>query len=160
METTEKLEYNKIGGFLLLPIAGLVYSIFTTTRVVMTELYSYFINGTYAALTSINSQYYHPRWAYIIITELLMNIIVIIFCIVLLTLCFKKKSTFPKMMIVYFLLRIVFSFMFMMFAYAIPTISSTYQNQCLVNWMVSMFGGAAWITYFSISKRVKCTFKK
>lgn len=152
-------QLNGISGWLIIVAIGIILSpIFIIVS--LFPLYSeIFNNGSWEILTTPGTAEYSPLWAPILITEIAVNIGLVLLWIYIAIIFFFKKSTFPNIYIGALLFSIVF---IVIDAYAVklvipnePVFDADTTN-ALIN---SFIHAAIWIPYILISKRVKATFK-
>src|SRR2546421_3242626 len=153
----EAKSHEGIGGWLILvafillraPIAVVI----TLTRAVFPLLQ----HDTWVALTTKDSELYHPLWAPLIISELVVNFLFLAFAIAVLVLFFRRKRSFPKLVIVLFLANFIWEVFLILVYRRIPTTADEFGSS-LAQAIGLGIGCAIWIPYFLISKRVRATF--
>lgn len=151
-----------IGGWLILPLIGLIINPFLLFYYLMTDVFPYLNAETWERLTSTNGDLYHPLFGPIVIIELIYIPATILAIIALLFLFFKKKSIFPKLMMIYLGTTLILdtltgyiNLQIILSAYGNNPITS---QEFTFNVLRAMLITSVWITYFSRSKRVKNTF--
>ncbi len=147
-----------IGGWLILPLLGLVLTPFRIGFQTFTDVLPALRPATWAALTTPGTKAYHPLWAPAILFELTANSLLILFSLVLLWLFFRKSGRVPMLMIVWLLAIIAAQAIDLVFANQIPAIAALSDADGLRNLARSVLGAAIWVPYFLLSKRVKNTF--
>jgi hypothetical protein len=156
--TTSSNEPRGIGGWLILPIIGLIFTVCRFSLTLKTYV-TLFTGPAWERLTTEGSPVYHPLSGPLLIFEAIGNLSFVCAAIVLLVLIFLKHPLLPKMMIGFHVLNLVFvsldgalaSFT-PLFASAIPVITEELTR--------SIISAAIWIPYFLRSRRVKNTFVK
>lgn len=149
---------RRIGGWLLLVAIGLVIGPMRILDYLFTDYLPLFSNGTWDTLTSVDSEYYIPGIAVLMISELLINVLVIIVSIYLIVLFFKKKSVFPK----WYAGLAVFSLVFILldaysFSLLVPEIEM-FDADTVKEISRSLISCLIWAPYLLISSRAKETF--
>ncbi len=149
-----------IGGWMILPAIGLVLTPFillyqiATTGFFSSEIWTVFKEAGYknANLLTIYTG-----------IEFIYNIVFLVFTILLLILFFTKRTSFPKLIVIFYASNVV-----------VPIIDHLLINSALPHELItpgedasfygevtkSIIGAAIWIPYFLISERVKNTFYK
>lgn len=132
--------YNKIDGALIFVAAGLAISIITTISSVTDEI------------SKANSS-----------MQVALSIIGIIFALIpfaLLVILFKKKRKFPTYIRIYYLLNLGIAYLNYISAKSMPDIPGKIKsiNHSIDVLAITFVGCCIWVTYFSISARVKKTF--
>jgi hypothetical protein len=159
MEQTENEKALKIGGWLLLPVLGLIISPVKIGAALINIYLSIFTNGAWQALTSPSSKVYQPLWASLIVFEVLENIIILGLVLTTLVFFFKKSKYTPKLIIGLYVLNLVFVSFDVFFARQIQ-IPMNANQEIVKGFLISIIPVAIWIPYFLVSKRVKATFIK
>jgi hypothetical protein len=157
IKKVEEQKYQRIGGWLILVGIGIVVNPLRILLVIG-KLIPLFFNGSWKILTTPGTAAYHPMWAPSIIFELLGNIAVLVFSIVLAVLFFQKRSVLPKVITAFFLLNLAFVIVDFLLANSIPAIANQGNQAPLGEIFRSIILCLIWIPYFLISKRVKGTF--
>jgi len=160
-ETSNK-KYNKIGGWLILPVIGLVISpVLLLDKIFNDFLPVLFNNEIWNYLTLPTSEGYHPMWAAALYYEFYGNIAMLIFIVIILIFFFKKHKITPVLMIFYLIANLMFVFFDQIIIQSIPSVTEVVEVERVYIEIVRAFISAAiWIPYFIFSKRVKGTFTK
>ncbi|MCM3358207.1 MULTISPECIES: DUF2569 family protein [unclassified Psychrobacillus] len=153
-----------IGGWLILPLIGLITSPFVIIAYLMIDVFPFLTAEGWESIASKSGEYYHPLFGPFVITDLIICIAQISTVIVLLILFFKKKTFFPKVMITCLTIMLIIDILIGYINLQIienvfgsdPLTSQYY----MFNVIRAMISTSIWITYFSKSKRVKNTFVK
>lgn len=163
MEETQSMvnpekKYDSIGGFLILLAIGIVINPIRLSVSVFKDLLPVFSNPTWSALTTPDGGAYHPLWAPLLISELIVNIIFAVFSIIIAVLFFQKRKFFPKLMIIFLLSNLVFIVADHFAANLIPFVAS--QTNLKSFEQIAQIGIASliWVPYLLLSSRVKGTF--
>ncbi len=154
----QKPEPRGIGGWLILPIIGLiitsVYGIFTFIR----DLLPVFKEGLWPALTTPGSAAYHPLWAPALIFELVMGVALIALPIVLLMIMKNKSRRLPKLMVAWYVGVLLAQIIDVVLLSQIPAVANQPDGGDFKDLARAAVVCAIWVPYFLISKRVKNTF--
>ena len=152
-------QLNGISGWLIIVAIGIILSPIYIVQSLFPLYSEIFNNGSWEILTTPGTAEYSPLWAPILITEIAVNIGLVLLWIYIAIIFFLKKSTFPNIYIGALLFSIVF---IVIDAYAVklvipnePVFDADTTN-ALIN---SFIHAAIWIPYILMSKRVKATFK-
>lgn len=148
----------KIGGGLILVAIGVTTSPIYLAYSLLETYPSFFTDGTWKALISKTSAAYSPSLAAYILTELVINIVILIGSIYLIVLFLKKKSEFPKWYagIAFFSLSFV-SVTLIFFALNFPD-AVLFDEETVKAIGKSAFACFVWTPYLFLSKRSKETF--
>ena len=150
-----------LGGWLILPILGLIVSPFTIGLTLVRDILPIFGDGTWEMLTSPSSELYHPLWEPLIWLELAGNVLLITLALVTLWFVFTKSRLAPRMMIAWLVFGALFVAADFVLAERIPMIAEQPADPDSVRDLIRTFVGAAiWIPYLLVSKRVRATFIK
>ena len=147
-----------IGGWLLLPLLGLIFSPIRVGFQTVRDLLPVLKPETWNALTTPGSAAYHPMWAPVIIFEVVANCLLIVLTLMLLWLFLRKSSRVPMLMVIWLLAIVGVQIVDLLLAAQIPDVASQPDNQSMVDLARSVVGALIWVPYFLRSKRVKNTF--
>jgi hypothetical protein len=145
-----KKEPQGIGGWLILVLIGLAITPFRTLLIVIKDI-----------LPVIDSEIINnnPPLKGMIYSELIINLIFVVFSILLFILMLKKLKIFPSLIIVYFISNLFFVVIDMIAGSQIPIIREQGLNESsIIELCRAIIGSAIWVPYFIYSKRVKNTF--
>jgi Protein of unknown function (DUF2569). len=149
-----------INGWLVLVGIGIVFSPLRILLQVGTNYSKIFSNGAWSALTTPGTEAYHPLWAPIILTEVVINALLVCAFICLAYLFFTKKSIFPKIYIGVLLFNLIFV---VADAFSIKLVlpnEPAFDLETGKEVARSLIANLIWIPYMLVSKRVKATFVK
>jgi hypothetical protein len=151
-------EYDSIGGWLILVAIGLILMPFRLGYDMVTEFLPAVSPEVWSALTDKSSAAYNPALATVIVWEVIANLSLLIYALVVIVLFFQRRRFVPKMMIGLYAgsLAIVLLDILLVRLVA-PDLTSVGASQMgeIARLVVSC---AIWIPYFIVSERVKGTF--
>jgi hypothetical protein len=152
-----------IGGWLFVPLAGLflVPLLHVDSFIRMLPVFE---QRNWDALTALASPGYHWAWAPVLLSELVINAILILCWPVLIILFLRMKRILPKLLIGYYLLEVI-PVCLSTFGFSIITmqrfeLSGLFSPENLSRILNGSIWAMIWIPYFIVSKRVKRTFIK
>lgn len=145
-----------IGGWLILPIIGIIISPF----IIAYQLYitEYFDLAVWDFISSKDSVGYNVTWSFAFLFELLMNCFFIIYTLFLVFLVIKRRTIFPIHYVWFRIINLVFV---IADAFIVTQINSEYFVNEEINYkeiVKSFLGSMIWIPYMLQSQRVKDTF--
>jgi hypothetical protein len=153
-------EPQGIGGWLILPMIGLILIPVLLTIDLFNTYLPIFTTGSWRALTDPESPAFHPLWKPVLLFEILGNITFIGYAVVLLVAFFLKFHRFPLMYIAFLILNVIFVASDLYLAQQIPAVAAQPNDAAVQSLTRAVVGAAIWIPYFLVSKRVKNTFVK
>lgn len=146
-----------LGGWLWLVGFGLVVTPLRTIGLLLSVHLPIFRDGTWGVLTNVDSSQYQAAWALLLISEIAIDVLLVLADLYLLYLFFSKHRWFPRLYIGLSLFSLVFvaadawgaQLLFAEEALDPETRRDIIQStvQC-----------AIWVPYMLVSKRVKLTF--
>ncbi len=145
-----------IGGWLVFPAIGLVFNLIGLTVMVLGELLPILTGPQWEFLTTEGSEAYHPMWGPVILFELVGNSLLILASGVIATLFFLRKSAVPRLMVGFFLFRILIIAIDEVLAGQLP--AESIEGQGIGELVKVVVQACIWIPYFLVSKRVRNTF--
>lgn len=148
-----------IGGWLLLPLFGLITSPIRVSVTFVTDLVPALEPEAWSRLTAPGSEVYDPMWAPLLIFEIVANIVLITFPIVLLWLFFRKSYRLPGLFIAWLLLHVGVQTVDLALASQVSAASGAI-SAGFKELARAIIGAAIWIPYFLKSVRVRNTFTK
>lgn len=144
-----------LGGWLVLVGLGVTVTPFRVLVTLIQSLSGY-STTTWAALTTPGASNYHPGWAPILMFELLGNIALFVFSVLLAWLFYRRKRQFPIVFTWIVLLSWAFVAIDHLAAGFVPL-----QDPDPVNWagdFMRLLAAVLWIAYMRRSRRVRNTF--
>ena len=154
----ETPSYPKIAGWLYLVGIGVVMNPLFLLVSVGGDLLPLFFSDTWTMLTTPDSAAYHPMWAPLLIFELIGNVGLLLFSVVVAVLFFQKRKLLPKVIIAFMLSSLTFVVADHFLANTIPFIANAADSELTIAIIRSAVTCIIWIPYFLLSKRVKGTF--
>jgi hypothetical protein len=149
---------NGLGGWLILIGIGIVFGPLQMLMEFIPLYSEMFTNGSYEVLTTPGSIAYNPFWAPVVITELLVNILILLTAVYIAVKFFTKKSNFPK----WYIGLAVFTLVFLVIdAFAIKLVlpnAAVFDPDTVKEIFLQVFRVLVWVPYMLKSKRVKATF--
>ncbi len=150
---------TQIGGWLVLPGIGLVL----TPLVVIFQLAQngYFDN----AIWSVFHQAGYENATALTISvgfELVYNLCLLVFTVLLVILYFKKRTSLPKLIIIFYTLNVIMPLLELVLVFPLfpdGILGESDRSETYGQITRSFIGAAIWIPYFMVSERVKDTFK-
>lgn len=152
-----------IGGWLLLPILGLIITPLLILVSLRRDVLPALETSAWNALTTPGEPIYHSLWAPYIIGSIVLNAITITSAIWLLVLGFKCRKSFPNLIIAFYLYTVSVA-MFEMaavngfLATVLPAEARNMEPQVSGALVRAIVVCGIWSIYFKVSKRVKNTF--
>ena len=151
-------ELKGLSGWLILVGIGVVIA---PIRLLVTYIPIYtpiFEDGTWEAVTSVDSELYNPLWGPLLIGEIAYNSIMVAASLYLIYLFFSKHYLFPKLYIAIVAVSLVFIPLdAWLVTKALPT-EPMFDPETTMELMRVLIGGLIWVPYMLVSKRVKATF--
>lgn len=157
-ESNSSYRQKKLGGWMVIPLIGLLLTpIFLVVTLAENAYYdagvwSAFYDGGYDNATSLT-----------LITgfELIYNLLFLIFTLLLIILFFKKRTSLPKLIVIFYGLNVLVPLLELLFVTPLLPAELRYLGDGPAAYKEigrSIVGAAIWIPYFRISERVKDTF--
>ncbi|QNF32544.1 DUF3857 domain-containing protein [Adhaeribacter swui] len=141
-----------IGGWLNLVRVGLCLS----PLLIAISLFSNFFNiAIWTMLTDASSESYSPIQALLVLFELAGNVALIVYTILILWLFHQRRTSVPRLLIVFYTFNFLFIFFDNAFAVMLKLAEADFKQI-----FQAMIAAAIWIPYFIKSNRVQSTFTK
>ncbi len=157
---TDNAEPKGLGGWLILPLIGLIVSPIRMAVSLNNDFLPIFQEGYWEVLTTPGSEAYHHLWGPPIAFEIVGNLVFIVFALILIFLFFTKSPVFPSLIIIYITTNLLYVVGDFFFADLIPAIAAESDPESTRELFRTVVRAAIWIPYFRMSKRVKNTFVK
>ncbi len=147
-----------IGGWLILPLLGLIIRPFSYLWAMLQLIPSVFVSKTWRSLTDGASPQFDAQWAPALLFELFYNSFALILTFLVLALFFARRAWWPRLFIGLLILDAIAILTDLIFAMNLPVDPGvvTGARALLVGAVV---GAAIWIPYVLVSRRVKATFR-
>jgi hypothetical protein len=158
MAQSEQKSPKGIGGWLVLPLLGLIISPLRLVYMIYEELWPIFSADYWQELTSPDSLSYHPLWFSVLLFEVAGNTIVFFLGLAALLSYLRKSRKAPRLVILWFLLAFVLVAADTYFRSIIPGAAEQLAPSASSELWRAGITAVIWIPYFFISKRVKATF--
>lgn len=152
-EPKEATRYHTIGGWLILPAIGLCI----TPLRMMYDLFNieYFNYSNWRILTDPNFAAYDVKLGSFILIEMILNMALLFYSVVLVILFFKRRTSVPMLAAIFyssnFLLLLVDGIVGAEY-------SDGMDNETITSIFRSLIGALIWVPYFLVSERSKGTF--
>ncbi len=153
-------EVSGIGGWLILPLLGLLFTPVKIGYLMSTLFVPVFTEGYWEVLTSPESEAYHALWGPLIIFELVGNLFFLCFSIYLIVLFFRKNYLLPKLYIAFLISNVVFLTIDYFVSDLIPAVAMEDSSESMKELVQTIAAACIWTPYFLKSRRVKNTFVK
>lgn len=155
---SENEELKGLGGWLILVGIGVVIAPIKMLVSYVPLYVSMFKDGTWRALTSVNSEAYNQFWAPLLIGEIIYNSIIFLGCTYLVYLYFTKHYLFPRLFIALMIVSLVFIPIDSWLVRIVLPNEPIFDADTTKEFARTLIGCIIWIPYILISKRVKLTF--
>ena len=150
--------YEGIGGWLILVAFALIRAPIAVIVTLVRSVFPLLRHDTWIRLTNQDFESYHPLWAPLIVSELVVNLVFLALSLIVLILFFRHKRSFPKFVIALYLANLVWEICLTLVMRHIPATSGEPATSSLVGVIGLALACAIWIPYFCVSKRVRATF--
>lgn len=101
---------------------------------------------------------YSPYWKTVITSQIVIEILVLIFTVITMIAFFRRKKSAIKLMIVFYILLVAYPIVSLQIGNIIPLIAENQMTNVYSNIFSAFIASLIWISYFIKSKRVKNTF--
>ena len=147
-----------IGGWLILPMLGLIIAPIQMGALLAMVYMPIFLDGSWEILTTPGSEAYHHLWAPILVFEILCNVCLLVFSVILLVMFFRKHCKLPCLIIVFYVLNLAFVGIDFFVSDLIPSVAEESDPKSVKELIKAITNAAIWIPYFLQSRRVQNTF--
>lgn len=141
-----------------MPLVGLIINPVRIGVTVVNELLPVFEPEAWKALTTPGQETYHSMWAPLLLFELVANVGLTLFTLVVLVLFLKKSRRVRPLIIALLAAQVLVLLADWALVGMIPALAHDPEAQDLSDLRRSLLGAAIWIPYFVISRRVRNTF--
>ncbi len=157
MSQTEGVEEGPkgFGGWLILPMIGLVLSPFRMAVQFFTDLWPVFKPDVWRQLNDASLPGHQPMLPTMIIVESVVNVAMLVFTLALVWYFFTKSRHTPRLYIVWLVLLVVIQ---VVDSALVSSLGVPIDKDSMRDLIRSVITSAIWIPYFLVSKRVKNTF--
>jgi hypothetical protein len=153
-------EPERIGGWLILVGIGVVLSPIQLLISSVISFFPLFSDGSWGALTTITSAFYHPLWGPLILGELIFNFGKTLVLIYIVYLFFSRDHLFPKFYAAIIVATLLFIPLDAWMVKIILPYEPMFDPDTAQNFFITLIGGMIWIPYLLLSQRAKATFVK
>jgi len=152
-----------IGGWLLLPILGLLVSLVDSARVLWTTTFVILGPKMWSAYLNPNTVFYHSGWVPVMIIGGLMQFFLAVLSVIALISIFLKKRYVPRLMIGVYVLAFCLAVLDVALIYQFfTTINRSWAHHMepavIRKFLITSGIVVVWVPYFIKSKRVNNTF--
>jgi len=148
-----------LGGWLILPAIGTVLAPFQLGKGIV-DVLAAMSPGTWAVLTTPGSDQYHVWWAPVLLTELAVNIGLLVFSLLVAVMFFQRRRGLPMLYVGYMACLCAAPVLDALLARQLPTNDASDAGATIASLMPTWLATAAWCAYFMQSRRVKSTFTR
>ncbi len=151
-------ELKGLRGWLILVGIGTVIAPIAVMITLMSEMAPVLSDGTWEALTTEGSEFYHPLWGTLITGEICFNLALILVGGFAIYLFFTKNYRFPRVYIGIVVASLVFTVLDAgLLSMILPT-EPMFDAESMRSLGRNVAAACIWIPYMLISKRVRATF--
>lgn len=152
-----------IGGWLLIPLIGLLGTIISQGHEFANKLLPTFKPEIWSRLTSEGSNIYHSMWVPFYVFQVAGNVLVLVSAIFLIIMFFKRNKLLPKLIIGFYAISLLFTVINYLSISSFPTklipaigseVFPVIKNQLVFSTSYLFI----FVPYFLFSKRVMNTF--
>jgi hypothetical protein len=147
-----------LAGWLVLIGLGLIISPILLANYLLDTFPPIFRDGTWQVLTTPGPEPYHPFWAPLLLSEIVINCLFIVASIVLLFMYFQKSGRFPKIYIYYLIANVAFILTDALAVRIVLPEEPIFDPDTVREFGRSLINATIWIPYILVSKRVRNTF--
>jgi hypothetical protein len=157
--TVEGDKIGQIGGWLILVAIGITLSpLRIATNIFIPP--DFFNSYLWSGLTNFDASSRSMLTALLMFFELVTNVFLLVFSILIIALFFHRRSILPRMIIIFYTIHLVYLILDNFFAINLqPDLFSSADKATAFSTIFgALFAYIIWVPYFLISKRVKRTF--
>ncbi len=153
-------EPTKLGGWLILVGIGVVLSPIYLLITSATTYFPIFGDGTWEAVTTISSEFYHPLWGPLLLGEILFNFGKAIVLIFMIYLFFSRDYLFPRFYTGVIVATLIFIPLDAWMVKIILPYEPMFDLETTSTFITTLVSGLIWVPYMLFSQRAKATFVK
>jgi hypothetical protein len=146
-----------IGGWLILIAIGLCLTPIRIGAEIVQGVRSH-QPLAWSAVTTPGSPAYHPLFGPLISGEMVANVVLLVWALVLLYLFFTKRRAFPRAMIAFLIVRVAIQMADIFVASSIPVAAGSIGPRVYGSLAGNLLVVLVWVPYFLKSRRVAATF--
>jgi transglutaminase-like putative cysteine protease len=148
--------YDSLGGWLILPMIGLIFSV--PTVLYSTLSWDYFnANALHRYFDSL-SPFYNPVYGTISVLECLFNLCIAAMGVMLLLLISRRRTSFPRLMCIYLVTNFAFLLLELFVLDSLDVLDESALQPVYTQLGRSLISCLIWVPYMLVSERVKQTF--
>ncbi|MDK8180555.1 DUF2569 domain-containing protein [Paenibacillus sp. UMB4589-SE434] len=159
-ESLPPLGVSGLGGWLIIVQMGL----FATVAMNLAGIYQswdfVFAENMWDMITTESWEFYHPLLAPTILFEIVLNLVVGGLSIFALVQMYRKKSSFPKLIITLYIMFAIIQIIDYALIMQIPLLNEMSDMNSPKDLVRSILNCVVWIPYFLRSERVQNTFRR
>ncbi|HEY2345669.1 MAG TPA: DUF3857 domain-containing protein [Xanthomonadaceae bacterium] len=144
-----------LGGWMILVVIGLLLTLFVQGRMVLSALDA-MAPDAWAKLTTFGSSVYKPAWAPSLLGELIGNIALFVWTVLLLVLMFRRRRSFPRLAAGFYVAAIAYMACDVWSASRFLDLPFNHEDQVTLS--KAIVHAVIWAPYLLVSRRVKATF--
>jgi hypothetical protein len=144
-----------LGGWLILPMLGLVLSPLRMGIQFFTDLAPVFNAETWRQLNDASLPGHQPMLPTLIVIEMIVNVAMFAFTLALVWFFFRKSRQTPRLYIIWLVLLVVIQ---VVDTALVSSLGLPVDKDSMRDLIRSVITAGVWIPYFLVSKRVKNTF--
>jgi Protein of unknown function (DUF2569) len=114
--------------------------------------------SAWRVVTTPGSPAYHPLFGPLIVGEMVANVGLLVWAVVLLYLFFTKRRAFPRSMIAFLIVRVAIQMADIFVARSIPVAAASIGPRVYGSLVGNLLVVFVWVPYFLKSRRVAATF--
>lgn len=150
------VEPRGINGWLILPAIGLCITPITLC-IGIWQVATVVFGGSWSVLTTPGSPSFHPLYKLLLPAEIVVNVAMLGFVVLLIYLFFSKNHRVPRLMIAFYLINLVVVAVDTLVASQLP--GFVWEREVIKDGARTLLTAVIWVPYFLISKRVANTFR-
>jgi hypothetical protein len=158
VEEVESRGPEGIGGWLLLPLLGLIFTPIAALVTIVRDNLPPFTEGYFSTLTNPAFEHYHPLWSVVLVFEPIGTATIGAMAVWALVLLTRKDKAFPRFMIAFYSMNLAFVIVDAVLCFQIPLLANESGPALVRDFMRTCIVAAIWIPYMCVSKRVRNTF--